>query len=171
MVYDYPEDKNMFTPERLLEVTRYTIKKAEYCFLVTTGEVEHTTSARLMQPFEPEDDFTIWFGASPHSRKVREIKQNDLVTLGYAHPPDGAYVSIYGVATIVGDIESRRQYWRESFKPFWPDGPQSEDYILIRVVPSKIEVMNIEEGVSPDPYGLKPEVLIREGEDWIVEES
>ena len=55
-----------------IEVARITIEPKDYCFLITQSE-SGRANARLMQPFKPEEDLTIWFGSSPRSRKVREI--------------------------------------------------------------------------------------------------
>jgi len=158
------------TVDSLLEITRATIKAAEFCFLVTLSE-SGQPNARLMQPFEPEADLTIWFGTSPKTRKVQEIQRDNRVTLGYEYAPEGAYVTLIGTAQIEDDISKRRQYWRESFADFWPSGPESDDYVLIKFVPSRIELMNMAQEVAPAPYGLKPAILVRAGEAWVVAES
>jgi len=45
--------------ELLLETAKSSIRAAEYCFLITLGEAGEP-NARLVQPFEPEEDMTIW---------------------------------------------------------------------------------------------------------------
>ena len=52
-------------PEYLLEVAKATIRATAYCFLITLGDTGQA-HARLMQPFAPEEDLTIWFGTSRH---------------------------------------------------------------------------------------------------------
>jgi general stress protein 26 len=153
--------------EHALDVTRATIEAAEFCFLITLSE-SGPPSARVMQPFGPEDDFVIWFGASLESRKVREIERDPRATVGYEYGEEGAYVTLLGTAEIVGDLETRRRCWRESFEAFWSQGPDSDEYVAIRFVPQRIEIMNIERGVAPEPFGLEPLVLTRSGERWVI---
>jgi general stress protein 26 len=120
-----------------------------------------------MQPFEPEEDLTIYFGASPRSRKVREIERNQEVTVTYQNSREHAYVCLLGQAQIEKGIEARRKYWREEWAIFWPGGPESEDYVLIKFVPSRIELMNISRKIAPEPR-TQPAALVRVGEGWAV---
>jgi general stress protein 26 len=152
--------------ENWLAAARATMESAEYCFLITLGE-SGGANARLMQPFKPEEDLTIWFGASPRSRKVRELGQDDRATVAYQNTAQGAYVTLRGRAQIVRDVALRKQYWRRRWSRFWPDGPEGHDYVLIRFVPSRVELMNTERGIMPDAV-TQPAVLLRQGEAWII---
>lgn len=151
--------------QQLLDMVRRMMESSEFCFLITNGETGWPT-ARRMQPFGPEEDFTLWFGASPESRKVADIRRDDRVTVGYADDQEGAYVALLGTAEVRPDDALRRRYWRDSFADFWPDGPDGGDYVLIKVLPSRIELMNIARRVAPPPYGLRPAVLVRRGQAW-----
>lgn len=155
------------TVEKSLNAARSVIEAAGFCFLITTS-ASGRMSARLMQPFGPEVDFTIWFGAHPDSRKVREIQQNADVLLAYSHAEAGAYLTLHGHAEVFEDVNLRKKYWRESFAAFWPEGPEAERYIVIRFQPRRMELMHIEGGVAPDPFGLAPVVLVKEGEAWSI---
>lgn len=155
------------TPENLLAVAVATIKAAEYCFLITLSETGQA-NARLMQPFEPEPDLTIWFGASLNSRKVQEIRRASQVTLAYHYAQENAYAILSGVAQVVTDPTLKRNYWREGWQAFWPGGPESEEYVLIKFTPAQIELMNFAQKITPQPYGLQPAILIREGNVWVV---
>jgi general stress protein 26 len=130
-----------------------------------------TIQARLMQPFDPEADLTIWFGTSPTARKVKAIQEQPQVSLGYADVQNGAYVTLTGCASIETDQAQRQQYWRETFAAFWPAGPASADYVLIKVVPTRIELMHIAQGVAPVPFGLRPVVLIRIDGAWVIADN
>ncbi len=149
-----------------LEIARGIIAAAEYCFLITVGDSERA-HARLMQPFEPKEDLTIWFGANPRSRKVREIGHNNQVAVSYQNPEEHAYVTLLGHAQMESDIKTRRKYWRKEWARFWPGGPESNDYVLIKFVPARIELMNISRNVAPDARS-QPAVLVRQGESWVA---
>lgn len=155
------------SPARLLQVTRSTMEAGGFCFLITLAGTQ--VRARLMQPFPPERDLTVWLATSPRCRKVAEIGRHDQVTLAYADVEHGAYVTLAGKAEIETNSVLRQKYWREEFSTFWPDGPAGEDYVLIRFVPSRIELVNDAEGIAPEPRGLRAAVLIREDGEWIAE--
>jgi general stress protein 26 len=150
-----------------LQSARAIMEGAEFCFLITHSR-QGEMHARLMQPFAPEDDLEVWFGASPVSRKVKEIQANQLVTLTYHYPAENAYLVIQGRAELQDDLALRRRYWRESWNQFWPAGPEGDDFILILVRPYQIDIMNLEEGIAPEPYGLRPLILTKELERWVV---
>jgi general stress protein 26 len=153
------------TPEHLLEVAGDIMEAAEFCFLITLDE-SGRANARLMQPFGPEEDMTVWLGASPESRKVTEILEDDRVTLAYGHGSEAAYVTLIGTAQIQSDAASRQRYWRDSFHQFWPAGPGDSSYIVIKFVPTRIELMSIERHVAPEPFGLRPAIVVREDDEW-----
>lgn len=154
--------------ETILGVSRDTILAAQFCFLITLDD-EGQPNARLMQPFEPDEQFVIHFGASADSRKVSEILSDPRAVLAYGLPDQGAYVTLQGKASIVKDPATCARYWRDSFAEYWPDGPESTGYAVIRFVPNRIEVMNFKRKVAPDPYGLKPASLVRTQTGWDVE--
>ncbi len=157
-------------PEQLLQVTRTTMRAAEFCFLITLSE-SGAPNARLMEPFEPRKDLSLWFGSSPRSRKVAEIQRDARISVAFGHAADAAYVTLSGLAEVVDDIRERKRHWREEWAVFWPSGPAGDDYVLIKFVPSRIEVMNFARKVAPQPYGLRPAVLVRTGGAWVVAEG
>jgi general stress protein 26 len=160
----------MLTVEYVLEVAKHMITATEYCFLMTQGPAGQI-HARLMQPFAPEEDITLWFGTSPRSRTVRDIQQHTQVTVAFHQAIAHAYVALGGAARIEDNLTARQQRWREEWRAFFPAGPTGEDYVLIQVVPSRLEVMSFVRQVTPAPFGLCPAVLVRRGNVWVMEES
>ena len=53
---------------------RQIMTAAATCALITLDNEGHS-SIRMMDPFLPEDDFTVWLGTNPNSRKVAQIKR------------------------------------------------------------------------------------------------
>lgn len=151
----------------LLDATRTIIEKAGMCFLITTSK-SGAINARLMQPFGPEAELVLWFGASAASRKVQELAQDARATVAYELPAEGAYAALQGRATVERDVVLRQRYWRESFAAFWPDGPAHEDYVVLRFVAERVEVMHIDQGIAPEPFGLRPAVLVKAVGGWQV---
>ena len=155
------------TAELVLETAKSSIRSAEYCFLITLGE-KGQANARLVQPFEPETDMTIWIGTWSKSRKVREIRKDSRVTLAFHDKEGTAYVTLLGSAQLESDINKKRNYWREEWIGFIPQGPDGDDYVLVKLIPSRIELMSFGSGVLPQPYGLKPAVVVRSEDLWAV---
>ncbi len=158
---------NKMTAEQLLDAARGLIKQTEYCFFVTQSGDGHP-HARLMQPYDPEKDFTFYFGASPNSRKVRELHGQSKVSLAFFSAQETAYVTLLGTATTTDDPDLCRKYWRANWNDLFPGGPESSNYILIKFIPERIEMMNYAHQAMPQPYSLHPTILKREGEKWIV---
>lgn len=156
--------------DELLATARSIVKEADYCFFMSHGE-SGEINARLMHPFEPDGEFNIWLGASPHSRKVQEVLKQNNVTLAFLNPRSTAYVTIIGRAALDSNIELKRKYWRAYWTDTYPGGPETNEYILIKVTAYRIELMNFAESALPQPYGLKPMGLERKGRAWTVIES
>jgi len=158
---------NTLTSKQLLDAVRGLIKTTEYCFFITESGT-NVLHARLMQPYEPEQDFTIYFGASPRSRKIHEIRRQPNVTLAFYNQQETAYVTMMGTSSVVENVGIRRKYWRSNWNDLFPGGPESEDYVLIKFIPQRIEMMNYAHQAMPQPYSLHPTVLMRHENAWVI---
>jgi general stress protein 26 len=153
------------TLDDALATLRRMLKESEYCFFLTHG-TGGEIQARLMQPFTPESDFTLWFGADPHSRKVQEIKKNANGTISIMNPKNAGYASFVGTLTVVNDPAKKSQYWRADWTDLYPGGPVADDYTLIKFTPSRIEMMDFFYETQGRPYSLKPVGLEKSGSGW-----
>lgn len=128
------------------------IKETTYCALVTidsTGQPD----IRTMNPFPPNKEFITWFATSRTSRKVKEIRNNPKVCVYYAnHLTAKGYVTIRGTAEVIDNRElllrMKRDYWNGI--PGW-----QEKFVLIKVVPESLEVINYRHGLNNDPNTFK----------------
>jgi general stress protein 26 len=156
----------------ILDAARETIRAAEFCFLITLGK-DGKPNARLMQPFPPESELVIWFGVSSLSRKVQELRQDPLAVVAYQYNEENAYVSMRGHTKLIDDIKLRRQYWRESWLEFYPGGPESDEYMLVRFEPERVDVMNFSRHIHPPPFGLAAAKIERQAGagDWTIVEA
>lgn len=138
--------------DTLLLAAREIISETTYCGLVTidsTGQPQ----IRTMNPFPANDELITWFATSRDSRKVREIRNNPKVCVYYAdHVNAKGYVNITGNAEVIDDkellISKKRDYWQSM--PNWQD-----IFVLIKIVPTSIEVVNYKHGVNNDPKTFK----------------
>ncbi len=152
------------TVGRALEAVRTTMEAARYCFLVTLDEAGHP-QARLMDPFPPDADMTVWMATSLTTRKVGQLRHDPRATLAYYDWEREGYVTVIGVARLVGDIEERRRRFKPEWEGFYPAGPAAPDYVLIEFTPSRIEVMSLALEVGAGAF--TPTVLARKGAEWV----
>ncbi|MFK5856995.1 MAG: pyridoxamine 5'-phosphate oxidase family protein, partial [Bacteroidota bacterium] len=115
---------------------REIIIDAGTCALITLDD-EGKPRARTMDPFIPENDFTVWFGTNSNSRKVEQIKKDPTVTLYYFDAKSQGYVVISGTAQLVNDSEKKEKYWKEEWKDYYPN--KGDNYLLIKVTPKWLE--------------------------------
>lgn len=151
-----------------LAVARETLCRTRYCFLISQGS-SGWASARLVEPITDPDSFVLWIGTNPTLRKISEITSNPKVTLAFGNTSENANVVVYGTASIEGDAALRRKYWKGQWRLFFPNGPLSDDYVLIRVEALLIELMSFRRNVIPEPFGLRPVVLEKRKGQWHVQ--
>lgn len=139
--------------QSLLATAREIMKTARYCALVTLDS-KGRPHARTMDPFAPEESMVVWFGTNARSRKVAEIRRNQRVTLYYFVAADQAYVTISGRARIVSEQAEKTRHWKDEWKNFYPH--RDNNYLLIAVVPDKLEVISVKEGINGDTITWTP---------------
>ena len=133
-----------FSRDALISAAREIMTTTRYCALITTAQ-NGRSRARTMDPRTPEEDMTVWLATNPRSRKVTEIRRNPRVTLYYFDRESSAYVTVYGTARLVNDKTEKAKRWKDDWKPFYPDRDKS--YLLIKVTPERLEVVNATKGI------------------------
>ncbi len=147
---------------QLLSVAREIMTSSGNCALITQDQ-DGRARVRVMDPFPPENDFTVWFGTNPKSRKVTQIKNDPRVTLYYFDHKASAYVTIHGIAQLVDDPNEKEIRWKEAWKLFYPDKP--DGYLLIKVTSEYLEVISESHGITGDPATWKPPIVKFESKD------
>ncbi|NJO94153.1 MAG: pyridoxamine 5'-phosphate oxidase family protein [Hydrococcus sp. RM1_1_31] len=158
----------VINPEYLLKVARDTINAVQYCFLITISESGKQANARLVQHRKPEEDWTLWICTSSKSRKVKEILHENHITVTFQDDREYAYITMLGSASVEDDLQLKQRHWQDDLIVYFPEGSTGEDYVLIKFVPSRIEIMNFAHKITPEPYGLRPAILVRLAEDWAI---
>jgi general stress protein 26 len=89
------------------------------------------------------DDLTIWVATFASSRKVSQIGANPKVSVAFLDPSgDVRTATAIGDATIVDDPDERKRRWGlfgYDLSGFFPEGPDSKEYCLLKIAPRKIE--------------------------------
>ena len=154
-VEDYPEG---VSTDSLITVARTIIDSAKCRTLISVDET-NKPHARAMSPFPPEEDMVIWLGTSVNSRKVKQIKNNPQVMVYYYDSDGLSYVSVAGKARLVDDPDKKKHYWKEGWTRFYPD--PEKDYILIQVIPERMEVCSFKHKLFWDEVGKPAYLLFR----------
>jgi general stress protein 26 len=141
--------------DQLIKAARDIIASTTTCALITMKD--SIPMVRVMDPFPPENDFTVWFGTNPKSRKVNQIKKNPKVTLYYLDKDASGYVVIHGIAQLVNDQTEKEKRWKDTWKAFYPD--KTESYLLIKVSPVWMEVISYKHGIVGDTNTWQPPIV------------
>ncbi|MEP6851591.1 MAG: pyridoxamine 5'-phosphate oxidase family protein [bacterium] len=99
--------------------------------MLTTVDSDGTLIARPMANQEVEFDGDMWFFAARNSRKVSHLNANSHV--GVALSSTDKWVSIDGTAAVVEDKAKARELWNAGVEAWFPDGPDSDDIVLLKV--------------------------------------
>ncbi len=111
----------------------------ETAVLTTRGPDGHY-HARPMAVQGQEAGEAIWLATSRDSDKCRDIGHDPQVALSFHEGAHGAdYLSVSGRAELVDDRGKVRELWDAGWKPWFPDGPDQADLVLIKVVPEHVE--------------------------------
>jgi general stress protein 26 len=138
----------------LFDVALELLRTNPYGFLTTVdGGQPHT---RLVQHVSVDADGTVWIGTSPASRKAAEVSRHRKVSYAVEDRAAFAYVCLHADAELVEDVTERVARWQDGLESFFPDGPAGNDFVLIRLCPHTVELMDFSRRIHPDPYGLVP---------------
>ncbi len=142
----------------IVKVAMDVMQRARYCALVTIG-ADGQPQARVVDPFVPEGDLTVWIATKPVTRKVGQIRSDPRVTLFYFDASGPSYVTLLGTAELVADSAAKSTHWTEEWAPFYSDKNRGSDYLLIRVRPHRLELVSYSHGLLNDPQAWRPVIL------------
>ena len=93
----------------------------------------------------------VWMATTPASRKVAEIRKDPRVTLSCFDPNSMAYATLLGRAALVSDPSEKAKRWKDDWAKIYKDRNRGDDYLLIRVMPIRLDVSSEAEGLKHDP--------------------
>ena len=99
--------------------------------MLTTIDADGELVSRPMAHQEVETDGDLWFFASRDSRKVGHIQANPKV--GVTLASSSTWVSINGAAEVVDDPAKARELWSTEIEAWFPQGPDDDSIVLIRI--------------------------------------
>jgi general stress protein 26 len=149
--------KEFSTIEKIkMEKARQIIDSAYFATVITINN-KGEAKARIMEPFRPEEDFSIMLATNPKSRKVQEIKNNSNMTIHYFEKNNPAYVTLIGKAEIINDSITKSTYFKKGWEAFYAN--RTSAYTLIKFSPKQLEMISIRDGYNGDKENWQPEII------------
>ena len=106
------------------------LKGERFAFL-TTRSPDGTLTSRPMTLQEVEFDGDLWFFAERDSNPVHHIAASPEVNVGAGS--GGTWVSLSGDAVVVEDVAKKRELWNSAVEAWFPQGPDDDSVVLIKV--------------------------------------
>ncbi|WP_053217510.1 pyridoxamine 5'-phosphate oxidase family protein [Virgibacillus senegalensis] len=101
------------------------------------------------------ENFTLFSATDKDTHKVEDIEANNDVHILLGYKGEGledAYLEIEGTAAIKASPDIKEKIWNDKLKA-WFEGPDDPNFVVLEIKPSKIRLMNTEEG-SPQVLEL-----------------
>lgn len=111
-----------------------------YIATMTTLTPDGKLHGRPMATQQAEFDGDLWFYTYKDSAKVKEIQENPQVQLGYNKDEKQTWVDIFGHAQIIEDDNKKKELWYDELRRYFPDGPEDDNVVLIKVKPDEAEI-------------------------------
>ncbi|MCA0145708.1 pyridoxamine 5'-phosphate oxidase family protein [Blastococcus sp. LR1] len=115
------------------------IKGERFAFLTTIAPGGKLTS-RPMTLQEVEFDGDLWFFAERGSHPVLHIAATPQVNVGVGS--GGTWVSLTGNAVVVDDVAKKKELWNSGVEAWFPQGPDDDSVVLIKVDGDSAEYWN-----------------------------
>jgi general stress protein 26 len=149
----------------LLRVVEGLLHANPYGFLVSGAARHHVRLVHHLSASTPDE---LWFGVSIGSRKVGDVEADPTTAYAVEDRSRAAYAALHGTTEVSTDLAVLERHWTGPLATFFPGGPGGGDFVLLRMVPVRIEIMAFADAIHPDPFGLRPAVLARrsDGAEW-----
>lgn len=151
--------------EQDLKELQALLKDYETAMLTTRGSDGHYHS-RPMAIQKRDLRYGMWFATYRESAKIQELEAHpDCAVSLFKGGHSATYVSISGTAKIVADREVIRRMWDLSWKPWFPNGPEDPDLVLIRVEPEHAEFVHPQTGRLAVLFTMAKRLITKEKEE------
>jgi general stress protein 26 len=112
------------------------MERVRFCMLSTWNGKRLRT--RPMGAFVQRREDCIYFFTDARAHKDEEIIAHPQVCLGFADTSGQKYVSLYGRAEVLHDLQKIRELWSIPVKIWW-ESPEDPNIRLIKVTPEEAE--------------------------------
>lgn len=127
--------------------------------MLTTEEDDGTLRSRPMSTVQMDADGALWFFTAADSPKAHEAEHHHQVNVCYARPDKQDYLSVSGMASIVRDKEKMRALWSAWIQPWFPDGLDDPNLVLLKVDITEAQYWQAPGTAPMRLYGLAKSML------------
>ena len=99
--------------------------------MFTTRAPDGTLTSRPMALQKAECEGDLWFFAARSSGKMDHIDQDPQVNVTFGSA--STWVSFTGTASLVNDDAKKQELWNSAVEAWFPEGPDDDDVILVKV--------------------------------------
>ena len=111
--------------------------KGKRIAMLTTTDVDGTFFSRPMALQEVEFDGDLWFFTDRDSSVVAQVHHKPAVNVTVADSSE--WVSLNGTALVVNDEAKKRELWNKVVEAWFPDGPDADHVVLLKVAADSAE--------------------------------
>jgi len=104
--------------------------------MLTANDEYGQLTSRPMSPLEMDSHGAIWFFTDKRSAKVQHLH---VINLAFSDEGNSTYVSICGRGELVDDRAMIERLWTEFARPWFPDGVESPNLVLLKIIPTTAE--------------------------------
>lgn len=130
------QHRSRLTRDHVVDV----LHEFDTAFLMTMTP-EGVLRGRPMEIAGSEDDGTIWFVTRVQSGKVDDIETIDHAAV--LCQSKRVYLNLSGEAQVVDDPERLRSLWQESWRAWFPEGPDDTSLVLLRMTPRSADLWDL----------------------------
>lgn len=106
--------------------------------MLVTMRRDGALHGRPMRVAGHDEDGTVWFVTGAHSGKVDEVEKFEQAAAMFQAPR--LYLNLSGEAEVVHDPERLRSLWRESWRIWFPAGPDDPSITLLKLKPQSADL-------------------------------
>jgi general stress protein 26 len=119
------------------------IKSLRFAMFTTQDQHGHLTSHPMTaQQLDPQG--ALWFHTSTQANLWENIAHAPEVNISFSDPSDSLFVSVSGRAERVVERSLIEAMWNPGVQAWFPNGPQDEHLVLVKVVPHLAEYWGCE---------------------------
>lgn len=104
--------------------------------MLTSAARDGGLVSRPMAPLEMDTEGALWFFTDARTEAAEQL---GAVNLSFSDEAQAIYVSIAGRASVVRDREQIARLWTPLARPWFPDGPNAEHLVLLKVEPDVVD--------------------------------
>ncbi len=134
------------------------VKEIKFAML-TSAEADGTLSSCPMTTMQMDAQGNLWFFTGKNSQKITGLATDNRINLSYARIDKQDYLSVSGKGEVVTDREKMKELWTAWVKPWFPQGLDDPNLVLLKVSVDVAEYWDAPGSEVKRLYGLAKGIL------------